>query len=255
MYAILTTLSLCLLSLVSIFAKPAANGLPSTAPADWKAVLSWLQQNYDYPESGPNYDWPSTEKPRIVSNSIMALDGTVIPILPGARDVSLGDGKHSTVSGPYPAVTVKYEVKAADGATLSDDYQKLAKIFRDQYRVNLDSFSRNSPGDYIVVKGSQDGFECELLIPGKVKAGKMNFANGGTFSVEYTARGIAHFYFFRTNLLVVKEQVALTDGTTVPIFPGKKIVEVAVGNVQGTNPPQVHIEYVFYVPDHSQYDS
>ena len=225
--------------------------LPSVAPADWKQTLEWLGQNYTYPQSGPNYDWPSTEKPRIVSNSVMALDGTIIPVLPEASDVTLTDGKHSTASGPYPATSIAYEVKTPDRATLSANYRQLSSMFR-KYGADLDALSRTSPGDYIIIKGTTEGFECELLIPGKVKNNQLEFADGGTMTIHYTVRGIAHFYFFRTNLLVVNDQVALSDGTQVPIFPGRKIVEVDTGNVQGGS-PEVHVGYSFYVPEHARY--
>lgn len=246
------TITMCAaLSVLAIQGEPPVQKLPGSAPADWKETLEWLGQNFMYPESGPNYDWPSTEKPRVVNDSVMALDGTIIPVLPGASDVTLTDGKHSTAAGPYPAVSIEYEVKTADRATLSGNYRKLGNMFK-KYNVDLDSFSRTSPGDYIIIKGNGEGFECELLIPGKVRSNQLEFAEGGTMTVQYTVRGIAHFYFFRTNLLVVNDQVTLSDGTRLPIFPGKKIVEVDTGNVQGGS-PEVHTGYSFYVPDHARY--
>ncbi|MCE9598633.1 MAG: hypothetical protein K8S54_11750 [Spirochaetia bacterium] len=249
-----TTLALCFVSQLVISGLEAQKRtLPSAPPADWKVTYQWLQQNYNYPDSGPNYDWPSTEKPKVVSDTIMAIDGTVIPILPGASEVNLSTGKHSVVSGAFQATTIKYEVKTTNRAMLAESYKKLSTIFRDTYHANLESFARTSPSDYIIVRGIQDGLECELLIPGKVSTGKMEFADGGTMSVEYTVRGISHFYFFRTNLLVVKDQVTLSDGTAIPLFPGKQITEVNVGNTQGTAQPETHVDYSFYVPDHAQY--
>ncbi|MEM2899685.1 MAG: hypothetical protein QXT63_02730 [Thermoplasmata archaeon] len=229
---------------------------------DWRETLHWLEENYEYPDKG-NYDWPDSTRPKVIENRIRAIDGTLIPILPGAYDVTLVEG-YSVLGTLRPQCTVQYRIKFENRDDAKRKLEQAVRFFMNTYKVDFSKLNFTQYENAVQISGTGTGLDSrwgegiyvEFLIPGRLVGKAIELPDTEDyFTFNYSLLGIEHFYFDRTNLRVIDDTVVLSDGTLVPIFPKRKIIRVTTGNVQDTEPPEVIVEYSYKVVGVKNHDS
>jgi|GEM_PF-2669518 len=221
---------------------------------DWHETLYWLEANYEYPKDG-NYDWPDSTKPKVFENSIRAIDGTIIPILPDAYDVSLVEG-FSILGTLRPQCTVQYRIKFKNRDDGKRKLEQAVRFFMKNYNLDFGKLNFTAYKNSVQISGLGKDIYVAFLIPGKLVGRAIELPDcEDYFTFNYSLSGIEHFYFDKTNLRVIDDYVVLSDGTPVPIFPKRKIVRVITANVQGREPPEVMVEYSYKVINVKYHDS
>lgn len=219
-------------------------------PGDWRETLKWLETYYNYPESGPNYDWPSSYLPKVLpDNTIMTIDGTKIPVPAGAYEISF-NASQSSFKTPAPQTGIYYRVKCAGQNSCDKTMNEIAQIFKKTYGMDIYKIDWQKNESSVTIKGSNNKIFLEILAPGKMNGKSIVFPEEEDyFAVNYSVTNVEHFFFDRSMLKVNSGKVTLTDGTVVPLVPGKKINQVTTGNVQGSETPLVIVSYMLTIFD------